>query len=101
MSWMTIAHMWGGDVGWGWMTLTMILTVLFWGAIAFGVVWLVRGASGGSSASTTTPVETPNAMEILQRRFAEGSITVDEYRTRRAILRGEDLDPSGLKGAGA
>lgn len=101
MTWMTIAHMWGGDAGQGWMTLMMVLLALFWGAVVFGVVWLVRGATGGSSAHTTGPIETPTAMETLERRFAEGSITGDEYRTRRAVLRGDDLDPGGLKGAGA
>jgi hypothetical protein len=32
------------------------------------------------------PVDTPNALEILERRFAEGAISVDDYRERRKVL---------------
>ena|SRR5829696_8036873 len=80
-----LADTWGmhnGDVGWGWM---MVLMVLFWAAVIFGIVWLVRGgATGNWSLSTRQRRET--AAEILERRFAEGAISVDEYRERREVI---------------
>jgi putative membrane protein len=76
-----------GDWGWGWMSLMMVLMVLFWGGIIVGVVWLVRSAGGAAwtregSMSRETPVE------ILDRRFAEGEISEEDYRARREVLAG-------------
>ena len=73
-------HMGGG----GWWIVMMLGMVLFWGAIIFLVVWAVRGGlgerqSGGPRALT--------ALEMLERRLAEGEITVEEYRQRREALR--------------
>lgn len=78
-----IGDTWGmhGDVGWGWMIGMMILMVLFWGAIIFGVIWLIRGAVGGPAEERR---ETPT--EVLERRFAEGAISAEDYRARRAVL---------------
>ena len=70
----------GGDVGVGW----MIVMVLFWAAIILGVVWLFRGALTAQSARVGPPTERP--LETLDRRFAEGAITTEEYRERRAVL---------------
>ena len=79
-----------GGWGWGWMSLMMIPMVLFWGAIIFGVFWLVRGAVGGPPAERK---ETPT--EILERRFAEGAISVEDYRARREVLGNGTAEPSG------
>jgi putative membrane protein len=65
-----------GDVGWGWLVM-----VVFWGAVIFGVIWLTRG--GVSSSSTGGDAE-----EILARRLAEGTISVEEYEERRRALGG-------------
>jgi putative membrane protein len=84
-----LADMWDGDVGWGWMSLMMVVMVLFWGAIIFGIVWLIRGGVRGEpahSAETRVSRETP--VQILERRFAEGAISPDDYRARREILSG-------------
>ena len=81
-----------GDWGWGWMALMMVMMLLFWGAIIAAIVWLLRGASWSATpreggASKETPAE------ILDRRFAEGEISEDDYRARRELLagRGEPL----------
>ena len=81
-----------GDWGWGWMALMMVMMLLFWGAIIAGIVWLIRGASWGATprgpgASKETPAE------ILDRRFAQGEISEEDYRARREVLagRGEPL----------
>jgi putative membrane protein len=85
---MPLADTWGmhGDVGWGWMTLMMVLMVLFWGAVIFGIVWLIRGSFDRRSAPRT---ESPT--EVLERRFAEGAISVEDYRARREVL----VNPAG------
>ena len=78
-----------GDWGWGWMSLMMVMMVLFWGAIIFAVVWLVRGAAQGGWTSGGTPARKETPLEILERRFAEGDMTEDDYRARREVLTSE------------
>ena len=89
-----LADAWGmhGDVGAGWMVLMMVLMVLFWGAIIFGVVWLIRGvARGGSPPGKHVSRESP--VEILERRFADGEITAEDYRARRDVLVSGPAEP--------
>ena len=74
-----LAESWGmhdGDVGAGW----MIVMGLFWAAVVLAVVWLIRGSARGWSAPTESPLET------LERRFAEGTISLEDYRSRRDVL---------------
>jgi uncharacterized membrane protein len=70
-----------GDVGWGWMVLMMALMVLFWGAVIFGIVWLVRGSFDRRPAGRS---ELPT--DVLERRFAEGAISVEDYQEHREVL---------------
>lgn len=69
-----------GGWGWAWMTLMMILMVLFWAAVIFGVVWLIRSAVDRPGPRTESPIE------VLERRFAEGAISVEDYQARREVL---------------
>lgn len=79
---------WGDhmDMDWdgGWWIVMVIVMVLFWGLVILGIVWLVRELSGarGQAKSET------DALAILDRRFAEGAISTEEYRERRAVLTG-------------
>ena len=73
-----------GHMGGGWWIVMMLWMVLFWGAVIFGIVWLVRG---GMSQSWGVPRQT-TPLETLDRRFAEGAISVDEYQERRQVLTG-------------
>lgn len=57
--------------------------VLFWVLIVMGIVWLARGAPTGPTGTRT---ETP--LQLLDRRFAAGEITADEYSERREVLIG-------------
>jgi putative membrane protein len=78
-----LADIWVMHGGWGWagMTVMMVAMVLFWAAVIFGIVWLVRsGFDGGRGERRETP------SEILDRRFAEGDITAEEYRVRREVV---------------
>lgn len=70
------------DGDWWWMMLAMMA---FWAAVAVLVVWLVRGRHGGSAAHRHETAD-----DILDRRLAEGSIDVDEHKSRRAALRRDD-----------
>lgn len=95
----TLADTWGmhGDVGAGWMVGMMGLMVLFWAAVIFGIVWIVR-AGWRESSTRSDPGRVERPIEILERRFAEGEIDEDDYRTRRRVLVG---GAGGAKGAGA
>jgi putative membrane protein len=85
-----VADTWGmhgDDVGFGWMMLGM---VLFWGAVIFLIVWLVRGGfEGRRERRNATPIE------LLERRFAEGAISVEDYRARREVLVNRPPPPRG------
>ena len=78
-----LADIWdvNGHMGGGWWVVMMIWMALFWGAVIVGIVWLVRGASDwGRAARRESPIE------ILDRRFAEGVISADEYHERREVM---------------
>ena len=72
-----------GGGGWAWMALMMPMMLLFWGGIIFGFFWLVRD---GGQRRQTGPEET--ALTILDRRFAEGALSLEDYRERRSVLTG-------------
>ncbi|HEU4980016.1 MAG TPA: hypothetical protein VFT14_02295 [Solirubrobacterales bacterium] len=78
-----------GDFSEGWWIVMMVLMVLFWAAVILGIVWIVRGASGGWRLGGERK-ETPS--EILDRRFAEGAISVKDYRERRQVIADGDRD---------
>ena len=71
------------DVGTGWMIVMMIGTAIFWGLVILGIVWVLREAFGRDHRSGTDP------LAVLDRRFAEGQISIEEYEQRRAILTGQ------------
>jgi putative membrane protein len=71
----------GGDVGTGWMIVMMLGMVVFWGLVIVGIVWLLREAIGRSHHG---PGADPLA--ILDRRLAEGQISVEEYEQRKKTL---------------
>ena len=78
-----------GDFGAGWWIVMMLGMIVFWGLIIAAVVWLVRALSHSRSAHAG--LETPSA--LLDRRFASGEISADEYRERKTVLAGESQHP--------
>jgi putative membrane protein len=54
--------------------------------LVVGIVFLVR-TRGGTSPSTGGGRET--AIDVLERRFAEGELSLEQYRERRSVLEGE------------
>lgn len=69
-----------GDVGTGWMIVMMLGMALFWGGIVVAAVWLLREAIGHSRNS--------DPLAILDRRLAEGKLSVEEYEQRKSRLGG-------------
>jgi putative membrane protein len=70
-----------GDVSGWWMIVMMPLMLLFWVGIVLAIVWIARG---GLDSRREERRETPT--EILERRFAEGAISPEEYNERREII---------------
>jgi putative membrane protein len=77
--------------GW-WMGGMAIWMVLFWVLVVAGIVWVVR--------LSATPRAADDALGVLDRRFAEGALSFDEYRERKATLKGERVEGTS-HGAGA
>lgn len=84
-----VADSWGmhGDIGAGWWIVMVTMMVLFMGAM----MWMMmRGMSGGSLHDTPPSsdrfVTRESPVEILERRFAHGDISIEEYRARREAL---------------
>lgn len=75
-------HMDGWGAG-GW--AMMIGMVLFWAVVIVVIVWLVRSAPWDARHHGQG-----TALDVLDRRFAAGEISADEYRERQSILRGDD-----------
>ncbi|MBI1843331.1 MAG: SHOCT domain-containing protein [Actinobacteria bacterium] len=71
----------GGSWSWlGWLTMTIVMFG-FWGLVAWLIVTLSRGSSGGGG-----PLQR-SAEDILAERFARGEIDEDEYTNRLNALR--------------
>ena len=89
-----IADTWSmhGDIGTGWWIVMVLGMVAFWGAVIVVGAWLLRSASDRGPARSASP------RDILERRFAEGAISADEYRERRGILGGSPTDTANGDG---
>jgi putative membrane protein len=64
----------------GWWILT---GPLFWLLLIVGILFLVRGRSGDPP---WTRDGRQTGIDVLERRFAEGELTLEEYRERRSVL---------------
>lgn len=73
-------HMDGWSAG-GWIAMAIGM-ILFWALVVLGVVWLLR-------AQPWNQDRREDPLDLLDRRLAEGAISAEDYRERRAILRGE------------
>ena len=77
-----------GGIGWGGWFAMAVMMVVFWGAVAWVVVTLIRHNAARSSLAASTVPTTSNAEQILEERFARGEIDEAEYQRRRDVLRG-------------
>jgi putative membrane protein len=74
-----------GMSGWGYAVMTIGL-VLFWGAVIFVIVALVRYLSR-TGQQTAAPSEPQAPEQLLATRFARGEIDENEYQRRLTTLR--------------
>lgn len=74
-----------GGVGWGAWIVMVAMMVVFWGAIAWVIVTLIRQRSPEPQQPGEGTPSSP--LRILDERFARGEIDDEEYRRRRAVLR--------------
>jgi uncharacterized membrane protein len=86
----------GGDVGMGWWIVGVPFMLLMMG----GMMWMMmRGMGGGSSQESPAPSESratsESPVEVLERRFAEGAISIEEYQARREALVNGSSGPNG------
>lgn len=75
----------GGHMDWdgGWGIAMLIGMILFWILVLVAAVWLLReiGFSRRAAADTSD-----DPLRVLDRRLAEGAISIEEYRQRREVL---------------
>lgn len=80
---------WDGHMGWNdgsWIVMLLAM-VIFWGLVIAGIAWLVRELAGHRRDGVAHRGES-DPLAVLDRRLADGAISPDEYRERRAILTG-------------
>lgn len=56
---------------------------LLWLLLIVGIVFLVRGRDGRPS---WTGGGRETGIDVLERRFAEGELSLEQYRERRSVL---------------
>jgi putative membrane protein len=69
---------WYGADGWSWFWMASMM-VVFWGVVAFLVVWAVRALAGPHPTGDA-------AIDVLRRRFAAGEISAEEFASRKKAL---------------
>lgn len=72
--------------GWGWIGAVMggIFMLLFWAALIFFIIWLIRSLTQPSRSSTTPP--TPSPLDIAKARYARGDITKEQFEQLKKDL---------------
>lgn len=76
-----------GPGGWG--IFMMLMMVLFWGLLVWGIVASVRHYSNsraGQLPGASASVHSSAALEALRLRYAKGEIDDEEFERRRANL---------------
>lgn len=75
-------YWWGPGCFFGW-PLGMIVGILFWAAVIYGIFYLIPRLAKYSSEEVKKH-ETP--MEILKKRYASGVIDAEEFAKRKKDL---------------
>jgi putative membrane protein len=70
--------MMGGSMG--------FVMIIFWIVLIGAFALLVSGAVNGFRGSKSNGKDAPNALEILQQRYARGEIDKEEYEAKRLDL---------------
>jgi|GEM_PF-2957000 len=80
MMWSNNAPLWGG-----WVTMTAGM-LAFWALVFVVVIALTRGGSEDPSRWPVGP-EPDEPLRVLDERFAQDEIELEDYQVRRALLR--------------
>ena len=83
--------------GGGWWILLAVPMMLFMGAMMWMMMrgMMGRGSSPDPSAPADRSAREETSLETLERRFAEGEISIEEYEARRDALVDGNAQPSG------
>jgi len=65
----------------------IIIMLLFWVALIFIAVWLVKSLFGTKDLTRpSSPNQAHNAREILDQRYARGELTREQYELMKSDL---------------
>lgn len=85
-------YSWGGMMGpwmmggFGFPFMGGIAMLLFWLLIIGGVVWLVQSLARGGGSSETSAPTSESPLDILNRRYAKGEITKEQFEQMKRDL---------------
>jgi putative membrane protein len=80
--------MWQMHDGWGWwMVLGWVWMVVFWGLIVWAVSAIITRLAGSRGAQQP---DEPDALAILERRYARGELTSEQFEEMRSRLQQHD-----------
>jgi putative membrane protein len=76
-----------GSLGMGAGVFGLVLMILFWAGLIALAIWLIRALFPPVGQPPAPPTERDlNAREILDRRFARGEISREEYDLMRETI---------------
>jgi putative membrane protein len=79
--------MWNWGTGWGWwMMFGWFWMIVLWGLIIWAVYTLVSHLTGRHDSPS---VQSPSALDILERRYANGELTHEQFEEMRQHLTGD------------
>ena len=75
----------GDAIGWGFGGIMLALMILFWGAVIYAIVWLIRGPKDGRYHPRDWE-RSKSALDILKERYAKGEINKEEFEAKKKDL---------------
>lgn len=77
----------GNMAWWGFGGIMIALMILFWAAVIYAIIWLIRGGRSGSHAGDQA-YYSRSALDILKERYAKGEINKEEFEAKKKDLGG-------------
>ena len=74
--------MYYGGWGWGWAIVCMVAVIAIVALIAWAIIASTNKRESGADRETARP----EALAVLERRFANGDIDENEYKRKRQLL---------------
>jgi len=89
--------MWYMGDGWGWwMLFGSLMMIGFWAAVIWVVAALARRPEDRVGAPP--PRAEPTALEVLERRYASGELSDEEFEAKKRRLAGYPARDAGATG---